>query len=85
MGAKNHDISNGTWLAHPTDATPVANDLIQINALVSKQRYYELAFGVLVKQVHSFVGNGVTPVSVRQRRPSFLRCTNIVALLSPSE
>ena len=20
MGAKNHDTSNGTWLAHPTDA-----------------------------------------------------------------
>ena len=85
MGAKNHDTSNGTWLAHPTDATPVAIIPIQINALVSKQRYYELAFGVLVKQVYSFGGNGVTPVSVRQRRPSLLRCTNIVALLSPSE
>ena len=31
-----------------------------------------------------FLVSGVTPVSVRQRSPSFLRCTNIVALLSPS-
>ena len=47
MGAKNHDTSTCTWLAHPTDATYVANDLIQINAFVSEQGYYELGWGYL--------------------------------------
>ncbi|MFL2757298.1 MAG: hypothetical protein ACJZ9A_01925 [Paracoccaceae bacterium] len=47
MGAKNHDTSNGTWLAHPTDATPVTIIPIQINVFAREQGYCELGWGYL--------------------------------------